>query len=248
MAVNVVLSKDQNAKELYEGSILERKLVGPALEKTPLTQYSNILSWSVLTSEYGFTTPEFAHLGFDIVNFVIRGVYVMYDKSQNKEVHLHQNDIGLLRLGRGVRHMEKIFPRSEVLQIWLNSDSKRSEAKKSGIEYKSLANTEKKELLDDQSNLLHFGITESSIEINDFGAGFHTINIQEDSVLSCLVLEGFVEVNNLLLNKGDFFSIDEVSSFRMASLLNSRLFMTTTPRIMQFQTNWSGYSGKIGNI
>jgi redox-sensitive bicupin YhaK (pirin superfamily) len=246
MAVNIVRSKEQIVKELYDGAVCEKRLIGSSQEKYSLPQYSNIYSWTFITSDFGCTTPEFAHLGFDILNFVVSGSLVMFDKSSNYNVQLNRYDFGMLRLGKGLRHSEKVFPRSEVLQIWFNPINKKDSSQIAGIEAKKNSNANynggKPELLEGKNSLQQFDSQNLSVEVNDFGPGFHTIKIPSNSVLSCFILAGFVEMNDTTLGKGDFFKVDEITEVRIASLINSRIFMMVSPYVVEYQAN------KIGNI
>ena len=122
MAVNIIFSKNQLLKDSYNGAIKERKVLGFQQENGPLQPYSNIFYWSHSISDFGCSIPEHTNIDFEIFTYGLKGTYETYCKERNQWIQIKEGDIGLIKAGKGIRHSDKFYPRSEVLQIWFDPD------------------------------------------------------------------------------------------------------------------------------
>ena len=242
MAVTIVKNKDQLVKESCNGGILERKTLGFPKEKGPLTRYSNIFYWSHLTSNYGCIIPEQAHIGFEIIHYVIKGSCEIFNKEQDKYVRITTGDIGLIKAGKGICHSEKLHPRTEILQIWLEPIlglNRKNEPELTHQSVNTLATNEfeggNERILGSENSPLNLDSKDVTIKLYKYSAGYHNITCPTNFVLSCYILDGFIEIDSVTLGKNDFFKIEEVKEIRIASLINSQLFMTLSPCIPEYQ-------------
>ena len=243
MGTKIVFFKDQLTKETYNGGILERKVLGFPHEKSPVKPYSNIFYWSNLISDYGCIISEHPHIGFEIMTYVLKGGYETYDKAQNEWISLHEGDVSIVQAGKGIRHMEKILPRSEVLQIWLDPDFDQYRKNDPELSYGSagtfpihMFENRHVRKLGGAETPLSLNSKDVKIELHEFQAGFHIIPCPEDTVISGYVLDGYIEVNEAMLGKNDFFKTDGLKELNIASLVNSKVFMIVTPYQPEYQT------------
>ena len=248
MAVKIVKSKDLLLKDRYNGAIREQTILAFPQDKSPLKQYSNLFYWSHLSSNYGCIIPEHSHIGFEIINYALKGSFETYQKEKDIWTKMNEGDMELVKAGKGIRHTVKLHPRSEILQIWIDPNFDQFRKKEAEIIYCKADSFPMNELtgiktsnLGSKDSPLKFDSKGVSIELNDYSAGFHTIACPSDSVLSCYILDGYVEVNDITIGKNDFFTIDESKEIRIASLVNSRIFMTITPYTPEYKTYGSMY-------
>jgi quercetin 2,3-dioxygenase len=230
-------------KETYNGGILERKVLGFPHEKSPVKPYSNIFYWSNLISDYGCVISEHPHIGFEIMTYVLKGGYETYHKAQNEWITLQEGDMAIVQAGKGVRHAEKILPRSEVLQIWLDPDFDQYRKNDPELTYMSaeafpvqMLENRNVRKLGGQGAPLGLNSKDVAIELHEFQAGFHSITCPEDTVVSGYVLDGYIEVNEAMLGKNDFFKVDGHKEVKIASLVNSKVFISVTPYQPEYQT------------
>ena len=243
MATKIVFSKDQLTKDAYNGAIRERKVLGYPQENGPICPYSNVFYWSHVTSDYGYIIPEHSHIGFEILTYVLKGTFETFHKEQNRSMLLKEGDIGLIKAGKGLRHSEKLFPRSEILQIWFDPDFDHYRRNEAELSYCTstgfpVNNLEGKivRLLGGKNAPIKLNSKDVSLEVNELNAGFHTLNCPPDTVISGYVLEGFIEINKVILGKDDFFKVEEQKEVQIISMVNSRIFLASSPYQLEYQT------------
>jgi redox-sensitive bicupin YhaK (pirin superfamily) len=244
MSVKFIQTKHQLKLNSYNNGIHEVKTVGYPYEKTPLKPYSNILYWSRLRSEYGNLMSEHPHIGFEMLSYVTKGTFEVFDHIENKWVRLSEGDICVVKAGKGMRHSEKLAPQTEVLQVWFDPGFKDIQQKSlsTGNRYFS-SNMLVHELQNRKTRIIDWDRTpgvlqskDSSVEMTDFFAGYHTLTCMPDYVMSGCVLDGYIEINDTLLGKDDFFRIEQQTETSLISLVNSKVFITITPFEPEYQT------------
>jgi quercetin 2,3-dioxygenase len=243
MGAKIVTSRDQLEKIAHGGGIREQKVVGFPQEKSPVEPYSSIFYWSHLTSDFGCVISEHPHIGFEIMNYVLSGRFETYNKEQDKWVYLDEGDMSIIQAGKGIRHAEKFHPRSEVLQIWFNPDAEQCRKVSPSVKcYGSDSFLMKKtdnrtsRILNGQNTSHKLHSKDISIEIDSFSAGFHTLDCPEDAVLSVYVLQGYIEIDEAMLGPNDFAKIDDRREIKIASLIDSKVFIIISPCKPEYQT------------
>lgn len=244
MLAKVVLYKDQLFKEIYGGAIKEKKVLGFPQENSPLEPYSNIFYWSHLSSDYGCVIPAHPHLGFEILTYVLNGGYEIFQEEKKEWISLNEGDISVVHAGKGVLHSEKLLPRSEVLQIWFdpNFDQfKKNEPGAYHVKAPSFPVHQDEEhyiwnLVGQHSpNKLHS--KDVFIEVHEFNAGFHTLTCMDNAVMSGFILDGYIDIDGMTLGRNDFFKVGaENRKIKIASLVNSKVFITVSPLEPEYQT------------
>jgi quercetin 2,3-dioxygenase len=244
MVAKVILHKDQLFKESYGGAIKERKVLGFPQEKGPLDPYSNIFYWSHLNSDYGCVVPQHPHIGFEILTYVLKGSYETFLEDQKEWIRMNEGDISVIHAGKGVRHSEKLLPHSEVLQIWLDPNFDQFKKNEPGfyhIDAASFPFCQYEEryvwTLVGQNSPCKLHSKEVLIEVHEFNAGFHTLTGQEDTVMSGFILDGYIDIDGMTLGRNDFFKVNGYrKKIKIASLVNSKVFITTSPLEPEYQT------------
>jgi quercetin 2,3-dioxygenase len=244
MPTTIILTRDQLLKENYNGAIRERKILGFPQEKGPLQPYSSIFYWAYVTSDYGCMVTEHPHIGFEILSYVLKGGFDTYDKERDQWIRLGEGDIGVIQAGKGVRHSEKIYPRSEIMQIWFDPDFDQfrkidpvlNQYSSNSFPIHNNTKGRNETFIKGKNSPVKLNSKDVSIQMQDMEAGFHKIICREDSVVSGYVLDGFVELEGQTLGKHDFFKIEEQIEVDIASLTNSKIFMIVSPLKPEYQT------------
>lgn len=241
MLAKIVFYKDQLFKEAYRGAIKERKVIGFPQEKGPVEPYSNIFYWAQLSSDYGYIIPEHPHLGFEILTYVLRGGYETRQEGQDW-VRLSEGDVNVIHAGKGIRHSEKLLPRSEVLQIWLDpnfNNFRKNEPGMNNLDSSSFPISRNEgfysRAVAGQKSPLKLHAQNVSVEIIDMSAGFHSLICPEDCVMSGFILDGYIEIDEKLMGRNDFFMVEARREIKVASMVNSKLFITVSPLEPEYQ-------------
>lgn len=242
MVAKVVLHKDQLLKETFKGGIKEKKVIGYPQENSPLVPYSNIFYWSHLTSDYGCIIPEHPHLGFEIITYVLKGTYETQQSGSDEWVKLSEGDVCIVHSGKGIRHIEKFYPRTEVLQVWLDPDYNQFRKYEPGIHYLEAASFPVERFenrytwalagADAPMRLDSEGV---AVEIHELHAGFHSFTCPEDTVMSGFILDGYIEIDEKMMGKNDYFRIDSRREVSVTSLVNSKMLLTVSPYEPEYQ-------------
>jgi redox-sensitive bicupin YhaK (pirin superfamily) len=243
MPTTIILTRDQLLKETYNGAIRERKILGFPQERGPLQSYSSIFYWSYLTSDYGCMVTEHPHIGFEILTFVLKGGFDTYDKERDQWIRLGEGDIGIVQAGKGVRHSEKIYPRSEILQIWFDPDFDQFRRIDPVLnQYSSNSfpvnntNGRNVRLFKGKNAPIKLNSKDVSIQMQELEAGYHKIACPVDAVISGYMIDGFIDLDNCTLGKHDFFKIEGQKEVEIASLTNSKIFMIISPLKPEYET------------
>lgn len=242
MVAKVVLHKDQLFKESFGGAIQEKKVLGFPQERSPLKPYSNIFYWSILSSDYGCSIPEHPHLGFEILTYVLKGSYETFQEEKHEWVRLQEGDLCIVQAGKGVRHAEKILPRSEILQIWLDPHFDEFKKKTPGIKNLNInslpVNKRDGRLtwkLAGKDSAIGLNTEGVFIEVHELEAGYHMLTCPENTVMSGCILDGYIEVDEKTLGKNDFFKVEARKQIKVASLVNSKVFVMVSPLELEYQ-------------
>jgi redox-sensitive bicupin YhaK (pirin superfamily) len=242
MAITIILSKDQFTTETCNGSVREHKILGFPKEKSPLQPYSSVLYWSYITSDVGCIVPERLHAGFEIVSYVIKGGLDLYNKEKDQWIKLSKGDTGTIEGKKGIGYSEKIYPQTEILQVWLDPNINKLLESDSVITpynpklyFPNNANERNISYLSGKDTPVNLSSKDVSIQMQELEPAFHKIHCPADTVLSGFVLEGFIEIDDRTLGKADFFKIEEQKEIIIASLTQSKIFMVVSPFIPKYQ-------------
>ena len=243
MATQIILKKEQLVKTSNNSSFNERKIMGFPMEDSPSKPYSSIFYWSNISSDFGSVINEHPIIGFEILTYVINGIYNSFDKKNDQWTKLKQGDIQIIQAGNGIRYSGKLLPMTEILQIWLDPDF--NFYKKTNPALSKYSSDKIKNYPEYEHNRETFNFNQSTIKLNsknvsvqvlDLLAGFHNLPCQKDSVLSGYMLEGYAEINDTLIGTGDYFKFEGSKYLKLASLTNSKIFLLVSPLKPEYQT------------
>jgi redox-sensitive bicupin YhaK (pirin superfamily) len=186
---------------------------------------------------------EHPHIGFEILTFVLKGGFDTYDKERDQWLRLGEGDIGIMQAGKGIRHSEKIYPRSEILQIWFDPDFNHfrkidpvlNQYTSNTFPVKS-ANGRNTRHFNGKNAPIRLNSKDVSIQMLEMEAGYHKLSCPDDAVLSGYLIEGFIELDKQTLGKHDFFKIEEQKEIEITSLTESKIFMIISPCKPEYQT------------
>src|SRR5208283_1069712 len=190
MATHIILKKEQLVKTSKESSIHESKIIGFPKELSPLKPYSSIFYWSHMVSDFGSVLTEHPIIGFEILTYVVKGNYDSFDKINNTRTTLKQGDMQIIQAGKGIRYSGKLYPLSEILQIWLDPDFNvyrkinpvESRYSSDIITVNAMIENDK-DAFDSSKTSVHLNSKNVSVQIIEFLAGYHNIPCPKDSVL-----------------------------------------------------------------
>lgn len=243
MATRIILKKEQLAKASKGGSIKESKIIGFPKEFSPIKPYSSLFYWSHMVSDFGSVVAEHPIIGFEILTYIVKGTYDSYDKINDKSIKLKQGDLQIIQAGKGIRFSGKLYPRSEILQIWLDPDFSVSRKANPSLNRYSSEIITLKALIekdnysyDSKRTTIKLDSKNVSVQVIELLAGYHDIPCRRDSVLSGYILDGYAEINNILLGINDYFKFEGKNNMKLASLTNSKIFLIESPLKPEYQT------------
>jgi redox-sensitive bicupin YhaK (pirin superfamily) len=243
MGIKIVNRLNHLIKDEHQNKIRERKVLGFPKENGPLKAYSSIFYWSHMVSEYGCIIPERPLIGFEILTYVLKGSYESINKEADQWHILSEGDIEIIRAGKGIRVNEKLYPGSEILQIWLDPNLNQiKKAPASLFQYTAdsfpVTPGNNIEIIEIKGKNAPVELFSQNISMNltKFKSGKHTIRIPEDTVLSAYLIDGYMDINDSTISKFDFFKVDELSEFEITALSDCKLLMLTSPLKPEYQT------------
>lgn len=244
MAVNIFKKEDQADGNFNSGEILEKKPIGFPQDNGILKPYSNIFYWAhAWTPKNKSTIGLHPHQGFEICSFVLKGNINHFDTKQNKWIPLSEGDVQIIRSGNGISHAEEIDKETEIFQIWFDPDLSNSLKKEatyddySSKEFKVLNSDNKlKKIIKGDGSPMK--MDSEGIFINEylFRSGNHLLEINEDFIHSYFILNGELEYEKNILQKGTFFTVKKQNNFEFQSLNKARVFEIISPLYPKYKT------------
>lgn len=243
MGTTIVLKKEHLVKKTYNGAIKESKILGFPQENGPVRSYSNIFYWSHLTSDFGSVITEHPIIGFEILTYVLKGAYEAYEKENDRWTTLQEGDLQIIQAGKGIRHSGKLHPMSEVLQIWIDPDlnlSRRTDPVLIKYEAENVPVNNIKSssyhIIKNVQEPIKLSSKDVTFQVLELGAGFHTLQSSRDTVLSGYVVNGYIEIDDTLMGIGDFLKVENKKDLHVASLVNSKILLLSSPLKPEYQT------------
>lgn len=242
MKKTIHLKKEQQQlMPLFNGAFLENKPI-PFPERGKTTAYSNLFYWANLEA---FETSEFPlhpHEGFEIITFVFKGSVEHYDTATKVWTPLDAGGVQVIQAGSGVQHAERITKGTRLFQIWFDPDFSKTLDKDAS--YRDYQSSEFISLKEDKIEKLIYSANNGPIvhETKDieimklnFDAGTFTHDIDSAFTYSYYLLNGEMEINEVLLEKDDFIVFVESEHVYFSVEESAELFIIKTPSKISYR-------------
>jgi len=230
------LKKDQQQlMPLFNGAFLENKPI-PFPDRGKTTAYSNLFYWAHLKA---FETAEFPlhpHEGFEIITFVFKGSLEHYDTATKVWTALDAGGVQVIQAGSGVQHAERINKGTELFQIWFDPDFSKTLSNKA--DYRDYPVSKFTAIQDYGIEKLPYTADKGpircetkgvEIEKLNFSTGEFTYHIDNASTYSYYLLNGEMNINEVLLEEDDFIVFDESKNVHFSVEHNAELFIIKSP-------------------
>lgn len=243
MSISIIPKEDQARGQFNDGAILENKPIGFPREGGKLTSYSNLFYWADAWSENGSTIGEHPHKGFEIMSFVIKGQIEHYDNQHREWRQLSEGSAQIIRSGTGITHAEHFHPGSEIFQIWLDPNLEQTikqpatytdyPADSFPVEEK---NGQRIKTFKGEGSPMTMDTENVTISEMTLMKGKHELSVPDDTILSCYVMDGAPTVDGQELERGMFFTVQDMESFKLQMNDEARLFIIESPVKPSYKT------------
>jgi redox-sensitive bicupin YhaK (pirin superfamily) len=243
MPNKVLLYENQNKTLLANGVIEENKPVGLSHDNKTIKPYSNIFNWSRIWTDIGGEIKEHPHKGFEILTYVIKGSVEHFNPNTNKWIKITSGDLEVLQSNSGINQAVKVAKNSEVIQIWLDPDVRKSLAKEyewivfdSDDFYQAeLPGKTIKRLIDEDSPAQ---IEAEKVIIADykFTPGSYYFKFSGEKYYSFYILKGEIELDGKFVGENSFVIVKDEENFELAVSLHTRLILVESPLKPSYKT------------
>lgn len=247
MAITIIPVGEQAKGQFNGGEILENKPIGFPQDGGKGKPYSILFYWAHAWSEHGSTIGEHPHQAFEIISYVIKGKIEHYDSKQNGWNILQEGSAQVIMAGNGITHAEKLHPGSEIFQIWLDPNIKKSIYQPATytdyppdlFQKKQVENRKEKNIAGPNGPM---ELETKEVEIKELwiGPGRHKVELIQNSVYSLFQLEGdaalLTEVGPVEMKKRDFVIIRGETDLILESKAGVNYFLIRSPEKPKYQT------------
>lgn len=239
----LILRKGEQAEGAFDGGrIQERKPIGFPQDRGKLRPYGNLFYWAHAWANADSLIGEHPHKGFEIMSFVLKGDIEHYDSQLKGWKPLHEGDVQIIRAGSGITHAERMASGAEIFQIWFDPGLDRTLTKQasyndypaSAFKWTPSSFGESMEYVG-AAGLISMDAQPLRVERHRYTDGVHNLPLASGDVVSCFVISGGVTVDGNELVKGDFFRIQDTSSYTVATE-GAELFVIITPKVLDYRS------------
>jgi len=242
MKITTYTKEEQSYNEFNGGEIQENQPIGFPQDGGKQRAFSNLFYWTHAWTEEGGTIALHPHKGFEIISFVLKGKIEHFDTANKKWNPLTAGDIQIIRAGNGISHSEKLLPKSEIFQIWLDPDLSQSLKKTPSYnDYKAETfpihqenGMSVKTFKGDGSPLC----MDTDIIVKEFflEPGQYTLKTEGERISSFYLIEGNLSLENAELKKDGFAIIEETEEIPVTVYQKSKLFLIECPVETGYET------------
>lgn len=243
MSIEIYPFEEQVPGGFNNDAILENRPVVMTDDGEGLQPYSNIFYWAHAWSEKGSTIGEHPHKVFEIMSFITKGSIEHFDSHNKKWVPLKAGDAQIIRAGQGISHAEKINPKSEIFQIWLDPDITKTVkvpasyndypsdifpvTENGGLKIKTYAG------IDGPIEMETPGVRIMEIY---FEKGEHKLSFEDGKINSIYIIEGKITISGSEINANDFIVAENEKELVFTSDEPGRLFIIQSPQKLDYMT------------
>lgn len=228
---------------IANGIIEENKPIGLVHDNKSIKPYSNIFLLSRIWTDVGGEITEHPHKGFEIITYVIRGGIEHYNPIKKQWIKVNSGDFELLKAGGGINQAVKVQRNSEVLQIWLDPDIRKSLAKE--YSWKVVNSNDCKQfeypgktiktLIDEDSSVQ---LDSEDVKISDYKLTPGTINLKlnEEKFYTMYLIKGELELDNTFINENSLIIVKDEPRFEFFVSLHTRMLVIESPIKPSYKT------------
>lgn len=243
MSIHVYPVQKQITGNFNGGEILENKPIQMSPDATKLQPYSNIFYWAHAWGEVTSTIGLHPHQAFEIVSFVLEGTIEHYDTKNKTWLPLNAGDVQIIRAGNGISHAEKMHQGAHIFQIWFDPNISKSLSLPATYNDYTSDSFPILQQVGMQTKILKgenapLEMMTPGLEIKQFDMqiGAHKIELDSDHIHSFYLISGSIEIAKGTINKDDFFTVDESGNFNITATQQSRLFLISALKEIDYAT------------
>jgi redox-sensitive bicupin YhaK (pirin superfamily) len=237
VSVSIIPEAKQARGQFNDGAILENKPIGFPREGGEIRPYSNLFYWAhAWTPGEQSLIGEHPHQGFEIMTFVLEGAVEHYDSKNKDWRKLTKGDVQIIRAGSGISHAERMHEASEMFQIWIDPNLRKTLSQPASYnDYRAASFPVSKTSAITVKTYHGEGspvtMTTPGLTIKDITitAGEHTFPLQPDTILSAYVLEGRIDIDGDTAGRKDFVIVRDQASVSMKASGPTRIFTIESP-------------------
>jgi len=243
MSIHIYPVQQQITGNFNGGEILENKPIQMSPDATKLQPYSNIFYWAHAWGAVTSTIGLHPHQAFEIVSFVLEGTIEHYDTKNKTWLPLHAGDVQIIRAGNGISHAEKIQQGAHIFQIWFDPNIDKSlllPATYSDYAAASFPIIQQEgmqvKILKGENAPIEMMTPGIAIKQFDIAIGAHEIQLDDEHIHSFYLIAGSIEITKGIINKDDFFTVDEGGTLTFTAKQQSKLFLISALKEIDYAT------------
>jgi redox-sensitive bicupin YhaK (pirin superfamily) len=218
--------------EFNGGDIIENKPIGFPQDGGELKPYSNIFYWAHASAKKDSVIGLHPHRGFEIMSIVIEGSIQHYDTLLKRWIPLEKGDVQLIQSGSGISHAEAMKSESKIFQIWFNPDLRKTlgeAAKYIDVKSNDLPKNDNFTTIVGENSPIHLDSEKIQIHHIELQKGCFDMKIDKEYYYSFYLIEGELKIQQVHVQKDDFFLVEDVKSLNYEVLVNGRMLCIKSP-------------------
>jgi redox-sensitive bicupin YhaK (pirin superfamily) len=218
--------------EFNGGDIIENKPIGFPQDGGELKPYSNIFYWAHASAKKDSVIGLHPHRGFEIMSIVIEGSIQHYDTLLKRWIPLEKGDVQLIQSGSGISHAEAMKSESKIFQIWFNPNLRKTlgeAAKYIDVKSNDLPKNDNFTTIVGENSPIHLDSEKIQIHHIELQKGCFDMKIDKEYYYSFYLIEGELKIQQVHVQKDDFFLVEDVKSLNYEVLVNGRMLCIKSP-------------------
>jgi redox-sensitive bicupin YhaK (pirin superfamily) len=218
--------------EFNGGDIIENKPIGFPQDGGELKPYSNIFYWAHASAKKDSVIGLHPHRGFEIMSIVIEGSIQHYDTLLKRWIPLEKGDVQLIQSGSGISHAEAMKSESKIFQIWFNPDLRKTlgeAAKYIDVKSNDLPKNDNFTTIVGENSPIHLDSEKIQIHHIELQKGRFDMKIDKEYYYSFYLIEGELKIQQVHVQKDDFFLVEDIKSLNYEVLVNGRMLCIKSP-------------------
>ena len=212
--------------EFNGGDIIENKPIGFPQDGGELKPYSNLFYWAHASAKKDSVIGLHPHRGFEIMSIIIEGSIQHYDTLLKRWITLEKGDVQLIQSGSGISHAEAMKSESKIFQIWFNPDLRKTlgeAAKYIDVKSNDLPKNDNFTTIVGENSPIHLDSEKIQIHHIELQKGCFDMKIDKEYYYSFYLIEGELKIQQVHVQKDDFFLVEDVKSLNYEVLVNGRM-------------------------
>ena len=218
--------------EFNGGDITENKPIGFPQDGGELKPYSNLFYWAHASAKKDSVIGLHPHRGFEIMSIIIEGSIQHYDTLLKRWITLEKGDVQLIQSGSGISHAEAMKSESKIFQIWFNPDLRKTlgeAAKYIDVKSNDLPKNDNFTTIVGENSPIHLDSEKIQIHHIELQKGRFDMKIDKEYYYSFYLIEGELKIQQVHVQKDDFFLVEDIKSLNYEVLVNGRMLCIKSP-------------------